>query len=56
MRYAIGGKSNKMSCIIRMTIKMTQIAYDMRDIISVAFLDIGYSVDGVSYRLFGNIH
>jgi hypothetical protein len=39
-----------------MTIKMAQTAYDMRDIISVAFLDIGCLADDVSYQLFGNIH
>ena len=33
-----------------MTIRMAQIAYDMRDIISVTFLDIGYSADVVSYN------
>jgi hypothetical protein len=56
VRDVIGGKSNKIILTILMTIKMAQIAYEMRDIISVAFLDIGCLEDDVSYQLFGNIH
>ena len=56
VRYAICGKSNKMSFIILIIIRMAQIANDTREIISVAFLDIGCLADGVSYQLFGNIH
>jgi hypothetical protein len=41
VRYVIGGRSNKIILTILMAIKIAQIAYDMRDIISVAFLDIG---------------
>jgi len=56
VKYVIGGKSNKIILTILMTIKMAQIAYDMRDIISVAFLDIGCLAGDVSYQFFGNIH
>jgi len=42
VRYAIGGKSNKMSLIILIIIRMAQTVNDTRQIISVAFLDIGY--------------
>ena len=50
VRYVIGCKSTKIILTILMTIKMAQIAYDMRDIISVAFLDIGCLLDAVSFR------
>jgi hypothetical protein len=50
VRYVIGGKLNKINLMILMSIRMAQIAYDMRDIISVAFLDIGYALDVVSYN------
>jgi hypothetical protein len=54
VRYVIGGKSNKIMLTILMIINMAQTAYDMRDTISVAFLDIGYVLaDDVSYQLFG---
>jgi hypothetical protein len=56
VKYIIGGRSNKIILTILMTIKMAQIAYDMRDIISVAFLDIGCLAGDVSYQFFGNIH
>jgi hypothetical protein len=39
--------------MILRSIRMAQIANDKRDIISVAFLDIGCLVDNVSYQLFG---
>jgi len=39
---------NKINLMILMNIRMAQTANDKRDIISVAFLDIGYSVDVVS--------
>jgi len=50
VRYVVSGKSNKIILTILMAIKMAQTAYDMRDIRSVALLDIGYSVDGVIYN------
>ena len=56
VRYVVSGKSNKIILTILMTLKMAQTAYDMRDIISVAFLDIGCLADDVSYQLFGDIH
>jgi len=49
VRYVIGGKSNKITFIILMTISMAQIVYETRDIISVAFLDIGCSTDILRY-------
>ena len=42
VRYVIGGKSNKIILTILVTIRIAQIAYDIRDIISVTFLDIGF--------------
>jgi len=52
----MGGMLNKINLMILRSIRMAQIANDKRDIISVAFLDIGYLADDVSYPLFGNIH
>jgi hypothetical protein len=43
VRYVVGGKSNKITRIILTTSRMPQIVNDMIDIVSVAFLDIGYS-------------
>jgi hypothetical protein len=48
VRYVIGGKSYKITLTILITIKMAQIEYAMRDIISVAFLDIGYFVGALN--------
>jgi hypothetical protein len=43
VRYVICGKSNKITRIILTTSRMPQIVNEMIDIVSVAFLDIGYS-------------
>jgi hypothetical protein len=56
VRYVIGGELNKIKLMNLMTIRMAQITNDTRDIISVAFLDIGCLTDSVSYQFFGNIH
>jgi hypothetical protein len=53
VRYVIGSKSNKITGIILTTSRMPQIVNDMIDIVSVAFLDIGYSGAGLRYKLFG---
>jgi hypothetical protein len=53
VRYVIGGKSNKITRIIFITIRMPQIVNDMIDIVSVVFLDIGYSGACLRYKLFG---
>jgi len=41
VRYIVSGRSNKITLIIVITIKITQMANDTRHIISIVFLDIG---------------
>ena len=44
VRYIVSGRSNKITLIIVITIKITQMANDTRHIISIVFLDIGYTL------------
>jgi hypothetical protein len=52
VRDVICGKSNKITFTILMIISMAQIVNETRDIISVAFLDIGLSTEILRYNFF----